>query len=74
MVNNITRSRLIQVWFATISLVVAAAVALGVTVTVGTAATLLVLSLVPPAIVLMLWPGIQQSTAADVLYGRDRLG
>ena len=68
------RSRLIQLWFATISLVVVAAVALGLTVTIGTAVILLGLSLVPPAIVLVLWPGVQASTAADVLYGRDRLG
>ena len=69
-----TRSRLIQVWFATLAVVVVAALALGVTVTFGTAAILLGLSLVPPAIVLVLWPGVQPSTAADVLYGRDRLG
>ena len=70
--REMTRSRLIQLWFATMSLVVAAAVALGVTVTIGTAAILVVLSLVPPAIVLALWPGVQPMTAADVLYGRDR--
>jgi hypothetical protein len=72
MLRDMTRSRLIQMWFATISLFAVAAVALGVTVTVGTAATLLALSLVPPAIVLVLWPGIQPMTAADVLYGSDR--
>jgi hypothetical protein len=70
--TNMTRSRLIQVWFATISLVIVAAVALGVTVTIGTAAVLLALSLVPPVIVLVLWPGVQPTTAADVLYGPDR--
>lgn len=68
---DMTRSRLIRVWFATISLVVVAAVALGVTVTIGTAAVLLALSLVPPVIVLVLWPGVQPMTAADVLYGSD---
>lgn len=70
--REMTRSKLIQFWFATMSLVVAAAVALGVTVTIGTAAILVALSLVPPAIVLALWPGVQPMTAADVLYGRDR--
>ena len=35
-------------------------------------AILVALSLVPPAIVLALWPGVQPMTAADVLYGRDR--
>jgi hypothetical protein len=72
MLRNMTRSRLIQAWFATISLIVVAAAALGVTVTVGTAAILLPLSVVPPVILLVLWPGIQPRTAADVLYGRDQ--
>jgi len=71
-VREMTRSRLIQIWFATMSLVVAAVVAIGVTVTIGTIAMLVALSLVPPAIVLALWPGVQPMTAADVLYGRDR--
>ena len=48
------------------------AVAVGVTVTIGTAAILVALSLVPQAIVLALWPGVQPMTAADVLYGRER--
>ena len=74
MVNNMTRSKWIQLWFATISLVVVAAVALGLTVTIGTALILIGLSLVAPAILLVLWPGVQAWTAADVLYGRDRLG
>lgn len=65
---------MIQVWFATFSLLVVTAVAFGVTVTIGTAAVLLVLSLVPPTIVFMLWPGVQPMTAGDVLHGRDRRG
>jgi hypothetical protein len=74
MLRAMTRSRLIQVWFATILVVVLAAVALGVTVTLGTGVLLFALSLVPPAIALLLWPGIQPMTAADVLYDRDRRG
>jgi hypothetical protein len=74
MLRERTRSGLILVWFATISLVVAAAVALDATFAVGTAAVLLALTMVPPAIVLVLWPGVQPMTAADVLYGRDRRG
>ena len=70
--DNMTRTRMIQIWFAALTLIVVGAVALGVTVTVGTGAMLVALSLVPPAIVLMLWPGIQPRTAAEVLYDRDR--
>ena len=71
MLRDMTRSRLIQLWFATMSLIVVAAVALDVAVTIGTAAMLLALSLVPPAIVRVLWPGVQLMTAVDVLYGPD---
>jgi hypothetical protein len=63
---------LIQVWFAAVALVVVAGVAFGAAVTVSTGAMLLALSLVPPAIVLLLWPGVQPLTAAEVLHGRDR--
>jgi hypothetical protein len=72
MLKDITRSRLIQVWFAAVALVVVAGVAFGATVTVSTGAMLLALSLVPPAIVFLLWPGVQPLTAADVVHGRDR--
>jgi hypothetical protein len=72
MLKDMTRSRLIQVWFAAIALVVVAGVAFGAAVTVSTGAMLLALSLVPPAIVLLLWPGVQPLTAAEVLHSRDR--
>jgi hypothetical protein len=71
MLTNMTRSRVIQVWFAAVALVVVAAVALGASVTVGTGAMLLALCLVPPAIVLALWHGVQPPTAADVLHTVD---
>jgi len=72
--RDMTRSRLIQVWFAAVALVVVAGVALGAAVTVGTGTMLFALSLVPPAIVLLLWPGVQPLTAAEVLHGGDRRG
>lgn len=72
MLRNITRSKPIQVWFAAIVLIVVACVAMGVSMTVGRGATLLALSLIPLTIVLMLWPGVQSQTAADVLRGGDQ--
>jgi len=72
MLKNVTRSRLIQVWLAAVVLMVAVGVGSGVSVTVVTGAALLTLSLVPAAIVLLLWPGIQPQTAADVLRGENR--
>ena len=72
MLNNMTRARVIQVWFAAVTLVVVAAMAFGAEVKLGTAALLLTLSLVPPLIVFLLWPGVQTVTAGDVLRGTDR--
>ena len=72
MLKNMTRSRLIQVWFAAVALVAAASLASGATLTVGTGALLLALSLVPPAIVLLLWPAVRQQTVAEVIQDVDR--
>ncbi len=72
MSNNVTRSRLIQAWFAAVILVAVAGVVLGVSLRVSTGALLLALSVVPPAIVLALWPRVQSPSAADVLYRGDR--
>jgi hypothetical protein len=57
--KEMTRSRVIQMWFAAIVLIAVAAVALGATVTIGTGVLLAAMSLVPPAIVLMLWPSVE---------------
>jgi len=72
MLRDVTRSRLIQVWFVAIALVGAAVVAFGPAVALGTGAMLFVVSLVPPAILLALWPEAQSPTASDILHGTDR--
>jgi hypothetical protein len=72
MLKTLTRSRLIQVWFAAITLIVVAGIAFGMSVTLSTGVLLLALSLVPPAIVLLMWPGVQPPTASEVLRGTDR--
>jgi hypothetical protein len=72
MLKNITRSKAIQVWFVAVALVAAAAVAAGATATLETAATLVALCLIPPAIMLMLWPRDLKTTAGDVIRGIDR--
>ena len=68
MLKDMTRSRLIQGWFSAVLLVVVAGIAFGASVTLSTGAMLLALSLVPPVMVLVLWPGVQSRTAAEVLY------
>ena len=72
MLNDMTRSRLIQVWFAAVALVVFAGIALGAAMTIGTGALLFGMCLVPPAIILMLWPRVQTLTIAEVLHGTER--
>ena len=47
MLNDITRNRLVGMWFAAVALVIAFVVAMGVNVTASTTALLLTLSLVP---------------------------
>jgi hypothetical protein len=72
MFNGMTRSRVLQIWFAVAALIVVAAFALGTSVTVGTAVILLALCLVPPAIVLKLWPDAPTQTIAEVLRDTER--
>ena len=69
MLKDVTRSRVLQVWFTAVVLIAVAAFALGVSVTFGTGALLLAFSLVPPAVVLMLWHRAPAPTAGDVLRG-----
>ena len=72
MLSNTTRTRVVQAWLAAVALVVAAAVAIGAEVNVGTAGLLLTLGLVPPLITFLLWPGAESVTAGDVIRGTDR--
>jgi hypothetical protein len=69
MLKDVTRSKVLQVWFTALVLIAVAAFAMGVSVTLGTGALLLAFSLVPPAVVLMLWHRVPAPTAGDVLRG-----
>jgi len=74
MLKDMTRSRLIQVWFAAVALTVVASIEFGARASVGTGTLLLALCLVPPAILLMLWPNAPPPTIAEVLHDADRRG
>jgi hypothetical protein len=67
-----TRSKLIQIWFAAVALMAVASVVFGASVTTSTGVMLFAACMVPPAIVLMLWPGVQPPTVAEVLHGSER--
>jgi hypothetical protein len=66
-----TRTRLVQIWFAAVAVVGLCGIVLGATVMLSTGVLLLALCLAPPVILLFLWPSVQPPTAADVLHGPD---
>jgi hypothetical protein len=69
---RMTRARLITTWYTAAALVVVAALALGAAVTVSTGAMLLALAMVPPMLVILIWPGVHPLTASDVIHGANR--
>jgi hypothetical protein len=71
MLKNITRNRLVGLWFAAVAVVIASVVAMGVNVAVSTTAFLLTLSLVPPAILLLVWRGAPPPTVGEILYAAN---
>ena len=72
MVRELSRAKLMQIWMVAVVLVAVASLVLGVRVTVTTAAALLAFCLVTPAILLLLWPGAELPTIAEVLHDVDR--
>lgn len=73
MFNRMTRFQIIQTWFATVAIVAAIALNFGGAPTLFTSATLLALSFVPPAILLILWRGVQPSPVAEVIDRRQQM-
>jgi len=72
MLKDMTRSKLIHISFVAVILIVVAALAMGATMTIGTAALLAAACLVLSAIAFMLWPGVEPPTAGEVLRSDDR--
>ena len=72
MLQHMTRSKAIEIWFAIVALFVVAGVAFGASMTIGTGALLAALCLVPPAIILVVWPAVQPQTVAEVLHDAER--
>ena len=72
MLNDITRNRLVGLWFGAVGLVIASVVAMGVNVGVSTTALLLTMALVPPAIMLTLWRGGPNQTVAEILHAAHK--
>ena len=72
MLNALTRTRVIQIWFVAVAVAIAAGVAFGVAVTTSTGVLLLAGCLVPPAVVLFLWRDAPPPTVAEVIHAADR--
>jgi len=70
LLNDITRNRLVGFWFTAVAVIIVAVIAMGVNVGISTAALLLALSLVPPAIVMILWRRAPP-TVAEILYAAN---
>ena len=69
--NEMTRTRLIQLWFGVVGVAALIAFAMGASITVSNAAVLAAVCLVPPTIVMLLWRA-QPQTVAEVLHDADR--
>ena len=70
MLKEISRNRLVGLWFAAVAVVVAAVVAMGVDVARSTSALLLTLAFVPPGIMLVLWRA-PAPTVGEILYAAN---
>ena len=64
--NTLTRAGVIQVWFAGVILVIVASIAFDVVSTMAAIGSMLAVSLVPPILLLVLWPGVQLPTTHGV--------
>jgi len=71
MLKDITRNRLVGGWFASVAVIIASVIAMGVNVGVSTTALLLTLSVVPPGIILALWRGAPPPTVGEILYAAN---
>ena len=66
--KEISRTRLVGFWFAAVAVIIAWVVGTGVNIAISTAAFLLTMCLVPPAIMLLLWRGAPPPTVGELLY------
>ena len=67
MLTGISRTRLVGFWFAAVAVIIAWVVATGVNVAISTAALLLTMCLVPPALMLLVWRGTPPPTVGERL-------
>ncbi|HYM21741.1 MAG TPA: hypothetical protein VEU08_00970 [Vicinamibacterales bacterium] len=72
--KRLTRSKAIQIWFAAVGLVAAAAITFGANLTLGLWAVILGMCLVPPAMLFKLWPPAEpERSLRDMAYESKRV-
>jgi len=71
MLKELSRNRVVGCWFAAVAVIIASVVAMGVDVAASTTVLLLAMSLVPPAIMWLVWRGAPSPTAREILYSTN---
>ena len=71
MFKTMTRIRAIQLWFAAVVVILAAGFVSGVAMTTGTGVLLTAMCLVPPMILMLMWPAVPNQTVAEVLHDAE---
>ena len=69
MTYDLTRARALQLWFLLVGVVAALWAAFGPAIDAGTVILILGLSVVPPGMMMLLWPGVQPPTAGEIIRG-----
>jgi hypothetical protein len=72
MLNNISRARLVGSWLAAIVVLFAFSVVGGAAMTIGAGELWLVACLMPPAVMLLVWPAAPPVTVAELLYAVNK--
>ena len=72
MLKEISRTRLVGVWFVAVAVIIAWVVAMGVNIAISTTALLLTMCLVPPAVMLLVWRGDPPPTVGEILYSANK--
>jgi hypothetical protein len=68
MFRDISRGRMVVVWFAGVVAVLAVILVVGAPMNGSTGSLLLLMSLVPPVVLLKVWRGAPPPTVAEVLH------
>lgn len=71
-ISRISRTRWLSTWFAAVAVISACSVVGGVPLTTSMAQLWLVGSLMPPAVMWLVWSGSRSVTMAEVLRAVDR--